>query len=47
VAETFHNPLILPDNLPVPLDDGAARHLFGLRLPDMAMPATDGTDVNL
>jgi peroxiredoxin len=42
-----HNPLILPDNLPVPQDDGAAKHLFGLRLPDLALTATDGSTVDL
>ena len=39
---TVHNPLNLPDNLPVPRDDGAARHLRGARLPDIALAATDG-----
>jgi peroxiredoxin len=47
MAETFHNPLVLPDNLPVPQDDGAARHLTGMRLPDLALAATDGSRVNL
>jgi peroxiredoxin len=47
VAETLHNPLVLPDNLPVPHDDGAARHLAGMRLPDLALAATDGSEVNL
>ncbi len=47
MAEINHNPLELPDNLPVPQDDGAARHLEGMRLPDLALAATDGTPVNL
>lgn len=47
MTETVHNPLVLPDNLPVPQDDGAARHLAGLRLPDLALAATDGSAVNL
>ena len=47
MAEVVHNPLILPDNLPVPQDDGAARHLQGARLPDVVLAATDGTAVNL
>ena len=47
MAEAVHNPLVLPDNLPVPQDDGAARHLAGMRLPDLALTATDGTQVNL
>ena len=28
---------VLPDDLPVPQDDGAARHLAGMRLPDIAL----------
>jgi peroxiredoxin len=44
---TAHNPLVLPDDLPVPRDDGAARHLTGLRLPDLPLRATDGAAVNL
>ena len=47
MAETVHNPLVLPDNLPVPQDDGAARHLAGMRLPDLALTATDGKQINL
>ena len=42
-----HNPLILPDNLPVPQDDGAARHLQGARLPGIVLAATDGIAVDL
>jgi peroxiredoxin len=37
----------LPEDLPVPVDDGACDHLIGLRLPDLALPATDGSDVNI
>jgi hypothetical protein len=33
----------LPTALPVPQDDGAAAHLTGLPLPDLTLPATDGT----
>jgi peroxiredoxin len=47
MAEAFHNPLVLPDNLPVPQDDGAASHLVGMRLPDIALAATDGASINL
>jgi peroxiredoxin len=39
--------LTLPENLPVPQDDGAARHLPGLAMPDLALPATDGASINL
>lgn len=37
----------LPADLPVPLDDGAAAHLEGSAVPDIALPATDGTSVRL
>lgn len=37
----------LPDDLPVPEDDGAADHLRGMELPDLSLPATDGTAVGL
>ncbi len=33
--------------LPVPEDDGAARHLLGARLADVALPSTAGGDVSL
>ena len=41
------DPLQLPDDLPVPEDDGAADHLAGMALPAVALPATDGTSVRL
>ncbi|MGJ0535121.1 MAG: peroxiredoxin [Methylocystis sp.] len=31
----------------MPVDDGAAAHLTGLRLPDIDLPGTDGAGVNL
>lgn len=37
----------LPKDLPVPVDDGAASHLDGSLLPDLALHGTDGTSVNL
>ena len=42
-----HNPNILPAGIPAPQDDGGARHLKGMRLPDIALAATDGTTINL
>ena len=42
-----HDPTVLPDDLPAPQDDGAARHLTNAKLPDIALPATDGAQVNL
>lgn len=37
----------LPPDLPVPVDDGAADHLPGMELPDLALPSTRGDAVNL
>jgi len=37
----------LPQNLPVPVDDGAADHLEGLLLPDISLMNTDGTTIDL
>ena len=34
-------------SLPVPADDGAARHLAGMRLPSVPLQATDGSTVDL
>jgi peroxiredoxin len=39
--------LSLPPDLPVPEDDGAADHLRGAALPSVALPATDGSRVDL
>ena len=33
--------------IPAPTDDGAARHLTGMRIPSVSLPATDGTTVDL
>lgn len=41
------NLLKLPDDLPVPHDDGAARHLTGSTMPDIVLPATSGGPVEL
>jgi peroxiredoxin len=46
-APGTHNPQFLPPDIPVPQDDGAARHLAGMKLPDLALPATEGPPVNL
>ncbi len=37
----------LPDDLPVPEDDGAADHLQGMELPDVSLQSTEGTAVDL
>jgi len=46
-APGTHNPQVLPPNIPVPQDDGATRHLAGMEVPDLALPATEGVPVNL
>lgn len=33
--------------IPAPSDDGGADHLDGMVLPDVSLPATDGTSVNI
>ena len=43
----LRDPQELPEDLPVPLDDGAARHLTGVKLPALALAATDGSQVDL
>lgn len=37
----------LPAGLPIPVDDGAANHLPGMQMPDIALPATMGGAVEL
>ncbi len=44
---TAHNPNVLPADIPAPQDDGGARHLSGLKLPPVALVATDGSQVDL
>jgi peroxiredoxin len=42
-----HDPTVLPADIPAPVDDGAARHLAGMRVADIALAATGGGAVNL
>jgi peroxiredoxin len=42
-----NDPNVLPATLPVPEDDGAARHLAGMRLPSVPLVATSGAQVDL
>lgn len=37
----------IPAGVPVPEDDGAADHLFGLELPKLGLPSTDGAVITL
>lgn len=41
------NLLTLPDNLPVPEDDGACAHLEGLTMPSITLESTSDSHVNL
>ena len=47
MATTPRNLSQLPDELPVPIADGACDHLPGMRLPAIALPAIDGSAVDL
>jgi peroxiredoxin len=44
---TPHDPTVLPPDIPVPLDDGATRHLAGIKLPAVPLAATDGSTIDL
>jgi len=37
-----HDPYVLPEGLPVPVDDGAAGHLPGMSIPDVVLPSSMG-----
>jgi peroxiredoxin len=41
------SPSQFPKDLPRPVDDGAAAHLEGMSLPDVALPSTSGSPVRL
>jgi peroxiredoxin len=43
----MNDPQSLPDDLPVPVDDGATRHLAGMPIPSLSLSATDGSQVDL
>jgi peroxiredoxin len=42
-----HDPSVLPQGLPVPSDDGATKHLPGMRVPPIPLPTTEGADLLL
>ena len=42
-----YDPTRLPESLPRPVDDKAADHLIGRRLPNLALPGTSGNPVDL
>ncbi|HET7418795.1 MAG TPA: peroxiredoxin [Candidatus Dormibacteraeota bacterium] len=47
MSDARFDPMTLPSGLPEPLDDGAADHLLGSTVPDIALLATDGRRVSL
>jgi peroxiredoxin len=47
VGDALPDPTVLPADLPVPEDDGAARHLPGMAIPAITLTATSGVQVNL
>lgn len=47
MSAVLQDPTQLPNDLPVPQDDGAAAHLVGRRMPKVALAATDGSQVDL
>jgi peroxiredoxin len=42
-----HDPNVLPAVLPVPEDDGAARHLSGMQIPSVPLASTNGVRIDL
>jgi peroxiredoxin len=45
--DAAHNVMVLPADLPAPIDDGGAQHLTGLTMPSVALPTTRGEMVDL
>lgn len=45
--DAMTDPHALPTDVPVPVDDGAADHLTGMRLPWTALPTTSGGAIDL
>jgi peroxiredoxin len=41
------NLLTLPNDLPIPADDGACKHLHGMHFPSITLPATDGNAIDI
>ena len=46
-SPSAHDPTVLPPDLPVPEDDGAADHLPGAAVPAVSLPATTGGTADL
>jgi len=45
--DELDNPYVIPEGIPVPVDDGACDHLEGADLPALALPSTAGRRVDL
>jgi hypothetical protein len=45
--QRFDNLYAIPDNLPIPIDDGACDHLLGLKIPSVTLLSTTGKMVDL
>jgi peroxiredoxin len=43
----LHDPNLLPHDLPIPVDDGAAAHLTGMAVPAISLPTTSDRSVRL
>jgi len=37
----------IPDDLPIPVNDGACEHLTGMNLPEIELSCTDGNSINI
>ena len=46
MSDPRFDPMTLPAELPTPIDDGAADHLWGSPVPDIVLPATDGRRIS-
>jgi peroxiredoxin len=46
-AQPGYDPTRLPDDLPVPVDDGAARHLLGATVPSVPLASTADATVDV
>ncbi len=47
MSTSAYDPTVLPEGLPVPVDDGACDHLAGLALPALALASTTGGRLRL
>ena len=43
---SIYDPRTLPEGLPIPIDDGACKHLEGISLPSISLLATNGCLLN-